>query len=211
MTPEKLASAEKLATPWSFLSQCLWIALILSILFYSRSELMLLVRVLITRLRSGGSLKVASFELGSAPNVSVTTSAIAVRGLQELGTDDGAFDESRAIFRTDYRNLFLVHRISASQDPEQLYDVLVYVVPSLRHGSLSGLLHVDYYFGKYWRRTIFRSIDRATGFLITTSAYAPFTCTARLHFSDGHDAFLHRYIDFEMGGLPPGVARKPEV
>ena len=65
--------------------------------------------------------------------------------------------------------------------------------------------------GKYWGRQVFRSIDRATGFLIATAAYAPFTCTARVCFSDGATVYLHRYVDFEMGQLPPGAFRQADA
>ena len=48
---------------------------------------------------------------------------------------------------------------------------------------------------------IFTSIDRARGFPITTSAYGPFMCTAKLYFTDGEEVMLHRYVDFEMGAI----------
>jgi hypothetical protein len=80
-------------------------------------------------------------------------------------------------------------------------DVEIYLAPSLHHGSLTGVESVDYYFGKYWESKVFRSRSRQNGFAISTSAWAPFSCTARVNFTDGQHVFLHRLIDFEMGPL----------
>lgn len=119
-------------------------------------------------------------------------------------SDDGEFHDSREGFRGEHGNLFLVHRLTPSREADQLYDVALFLVPSLRYGSLEGVRHVEYYFGKYWAGQIFKTVHRASGFLISTSAFAPFTCTARVEFSDGTRVFMHRYVDFEMGPLGSG-------
>jgi hypothetical protein len=190
----------------------LWVAsLIIGILLFRR-QLGTLFNAALARIRAGASVKIASFELGALPQIpqgaGVTTK---VRGVVEIHDDDGAFNGARSQFKTEFRNLFLVHRIAPSADPEQLYDIVIYLVPSLKYGSLSGVAAVEYYMGKYWGGKVFRSIDRATGFLIATAAYAPFTCTARVTFSDGVAVFVHRYVDFEMGQLPPGVFRQADA
>lgn len=177
-----------------------------------KRQIRMLFNATLMRLRSGAAVKVGAFELGALPQVHQNGGVSQrVRGIVETREDDGAFDQSRTLFRTEFRNLFLVHRIAPSSDPSQLYDIVIYLVPSLRYGSLSGVSAVEYYMGKYWGRTVYRSIDRATGFLIATAAYAPFTCTARIHFSDGSSVFLHRYVDFEMGQLPPQVFREADA
>lgn len=182
----------------------LWILLIVAATVIVRKKIDMLFRAILLRIRSGAALKVGALEFGAIPKVHPNTGVTTrVRGIIETRLDDGTFDQSRNQFRTEFRNLFLVHRIAPSPDPEQLYNVVIYLVPSLRYGSLTGVNAVEYYMGKYWGRMVHRSIDRATGFVIATDAYAPFTCTARVFFSDGTSVFLHRYVDFEMGQLPP--------
>jgi hypothetical protein len=88
--------------------------------------------------------------------------------------------------------------------PEQVYDILIYLVPHpSSDASLAGVKRVEYYFGKSWGRNIFASDDRAHGFAISTSAYGAFMCTAEIFFSDGETVMVSRYIDFEMGALGP--------
>lgn len=81
-----------------------------------------------------------------------------------------------------------------------LYDIQLYLIPH-KHATLAGVSQVNYYFGKHWDNQIFTSVDRAHAFLIATSAYGPFMCTAELRFSDGEIAMVARYVDFEMGAI----------
>ena len=197
---------------YALVQTVLWVAMITFGILLFRRQIGTLFGAAFSRIRSGGSVAIASFKLDALPQVQQGTStATKVRGLVEIRDDDGAFHDSRSQFRAEFRNLFLVHRIAPSTDPEQLYDIVIYLVPSLSYGSLSGVVAVEYYMGKYWGRQVFRSIDRATGFLIATAAYAPFTCTARVCFSDGATVYLHRYVDFEMGQLPPGAFRQADA
>lgn len=197
---------------YAVVQTALWVATIMIGILLFRRQIGTLLSAAFTRIRAGGSVSIASFKLDALPQVQQGTSAATrVRGLVEIRDDDGAFHDSRSQFKAEFRNLFLVHRIAASNDPEMLYDIVIYLVPSLRYGSLSGVVAVEYYMGAYWGRKIFRSIDRASGFLIATAAYAPFTCTARVYFSDGATAYLHRYVDFEMGQLPPGAFRQADA
>lgn len=197
---------------YALVQTALWIATVIIGIRLFRRQIGTLFSALLTRIRAGASVKIASFELGALPQVQHGAGASTkVRGIVEIRADDGTFGASRGQFKAEFRNLFLVHRIAPSEDPDQLYDVVIYLVPSLKYGSLSGVVAVEYYMGNYWGRQVFRSIDRATGFLIATAAYAPFTCTARVCFSDGAAVFLHRYVDFEMGQMPPGVLRQADA
>jgi hypothetical protein len=89
-----------------------------------------------------------------------------------------------------------------------LYDVEIYLIPSLHYGSLKGVQSVDYYFGKYWESKVFRSTTRKNGFAITTSAWSLFRVRARVNFTDGEHVFLHRLADFEMGPLGTSPYKK---
>lgn len=196
---------------WDFLGSLLWVLLIGLVLWHNRGALAAITAALVARLRAGAPVKIASFELGSLPYVTANAPQRRLKGLVSIEDDDGTFHASREHFKTTHRNLFLVHKVAPSEDPEQLYDIVIYLVPSLKHGSLASVLAVDYYFGRYWGNKVFRSIDRANSFLISTSAYAPFSCSARINFTDGEQMFLHRYVDFEMGQLPPGTFRHADA
>src|SRR5208282_5009041 len=65
---------------------------------------------------------------------------------------------------------------------------------------------VEYYFGGAWHNRIFPSIARENGFAVSTAAYGPFLCTAKVFFNDGSTTMLHRYVDFEMGDFAPSSA-----
>jgi hypothetical protein len=116
--------------------------------------------------------------------------------------DEVAFWLARDQFKESSRHLMLVHRLFLSTKPGQIYDALIYVVPT-RSGSLAGVTHVDYFFGRYWGNKIFPSTDRSRGFPILTSAYGAFLCCAKVHMNDDSTALLFRYIDFEMGAYAP--------
>lgn len=198
---------------WSALPGILWwgLALILLVIFFK--DFKLLVKSLTYRIRAGAAVKFASFEVGP---VFVIPSENATKisphsPIKVVGVDDGEFSRQRSVFRdriedpimisSSSRNLFIVHKIAPSRDPDQLYDVRIYIIPSLRYGTLEGVRHVDYYFGNYWGRKIFRSAQRESAFLITTSAYAPFSCTAKISFNDDSFSYIHRLVDFEMGTI----------
>ena len=186
---------------YKVLPSLLWAGLAAALFLTFSNDLRSLVRHLVWRIKAGAPLKTAWFEVNS-PYVSHDEKRNSLRGIADIREDtDGIFDREREPFRTTNRNLFLVHRLAPSRDETQLYDVMIYVVPSLKYGSLEGVLSVEYYFGKYWGRKIYQSIDRASGFSISTSAWAPFSCTAKIQFTDGHSVYLHRYVDFEMGAV----------
>jgi hypothetical protein len=96
------------------------------------------------------------------------------------------------------RGIFLVHKLTPSKIKDQLYDILIYLIPH-KEATLTCIQKVEYYFGPFWNDRIFISTDRSSGFSIATSAYGPFVCTAEIHFTDGSTTIIWRYIDFEMG------------
>ena len=152
------------------------------------------------RVKSGAHVKVASFELGPT-YINPTKGEPLQSKLIEVKKDreDTRYDE-RANYYVPNRDLFLVHTVSPSNDPDELYDIRIFIVPH-KSATLTSVQRVEYYFGKYWHDRIFVATNRSTGFLVSTSAYGPFVCTAELHFSDGEVAMLSRYIDFEMGQI----------
>jgi hypothetical protein len=127
--------------------------------------------------------------------------------------DDNRYKERKSYYGPN-RGIFLVHKLAPSKNPKQLYDILLYLIPH-KDATLAPVQKVEYYFGRYgWKNRIFTSIDRASGFKISTSAYGPFVCTAKIYFTDSKDAMIWRYVDFEAGALGSGIrndAQEPET
>lgn len=222
-SPGPVAALYSVPGFWSLLGTLAWIALIAALVWWQRHSIVRLVMALQARLQAGAVLKIAGFELGAAPYLPHHAAQGARFGRIQIYREGAPpspeqrdttyaqrfpFHASREPFRGPHRNLFLVHRLQRSQRPGQLYDVFVYLVPSEKFGSLAAVQSVEYYFGKHWDYQIFKSTERSSGFLVMTSAFAPFSCTARVTFTD-HDpsqpqrtpstqVFLHRYVDFDM-------------
>lgn len=176
----------------------LWFTLAILLLVLLRHRITRLLTLIEWRLKAGAPIKLSAFELGAVqvpPGRKVPSNPALVR-VDETGEFAKLREEMRDLA------LFLVHRLSPSAEDGQLYDVVIYVVMGLKSGTLLNVKRVEYYFGDHWNRNVYTSLDRASGFSISTSAWAPFTCTARLHFMDGREpAVLHRHVDFEMGPL----------
>jgi hypothetical protein len=90
-----------------------------------------------------------------------------------------------------------VHRLQISQNPSQLYDIVLYAIP-VGDTTLASVRHIEYFFGRSWGSQIFTSKDRSKGFPITLSAYGPFLCSAKIVFTDGVAYSAYRFVDFEM-------------
>jgi hypothetical protein len=194
---------------WDLVSTALWMLLALALLYLLRSQLLDFLDSVIRRIKSGAALKFSSFlELG----------AIRVwPGLQSGGNIDddpatAAWTERREKHYRYSRNVFLAHRLYPSEQPGQLYDILVYLVPHRsRNGSLAAVTRVEYYFGPAWGDRVFSSSDSGKRFGIVVSAYGSgFLCVAKVTYASGEPTETWRYIDFEMGPLGDGgVEQRP--
>ncbi|PSL50003.1 hypothetical protein CLV51_1011345 [Chitinophaga niastensis] len=98
----------------------------------------------------------------------------------------------------------LVHKIFKSTSDGQHYDLLIYVIPH-NEASLIQVKSVEYFLGPFWGNQVFKTKNRSKGFAVKTSAYGEFLCTAKITFTDNQEMFVHRYIDFEMGGYAPFI------
>lgn len=123
------------------------------------------------------------------------------KGTQSPGPDTLREEQRKKLYE-DSRGMKLVHTLSKSSRSGQLFDIEIFIIPH-KHSSMKGLSKVSYFFGAYWQNKTYETDNRFNGFLISTSAYGPFLCTAELHFNDGHTVTLSRYIDFEMGDFAP--------
>ncbi|MDP3442313.1 MAG: hypothetical protein Q8T08_05570, partial [Ignavibacteria bacterium] len=95
----------------------------------------------------------------------------------------------------------LVHRYSASVLQDQEYDISIYLVEkSLRNNQqkIKEINFVSYAVGDMWSGSPFSITSQENGFELKLSAYGPFLCIANVHFKDGSNCTLERFIDFEM-------------
>lgn len=179
------------------------IILFLLIIFYKPFKQIL--SLLIFKLKTGSHIKIASLEIETSPFFVNPKSKIKSSSVISAKEDkDNYRQEERELYYQPNRHVFLVHKIFPSENHDQLYDVLIYLIPH-KDATLINIQKVEYFFGHYWDNQIFTSTDRANGFPISTSAFGHFVCTAKVYFTDGYSAIIWRYIDFEMGNINRGT------
>jgi hypothetical protein len=200
-------SPSKADSFWSAFPTVLWVFLLLIALILLRKELQELLRNISWRLRTGTAVKLFSFELGQSYVPQTFNTGDRKLTLEHRTDADGSRWEQRKQYYEPNRNVHVVHRLAPSASSTMLYDIQIYLVPH-KDATLANVSRVEYYFGRHWENQIFTSIDRSQGFLITTSAYGQFMCTAKLFFTDGETVFINRYIDFEMGVLGTTLGRE---
>lgn len=178
-------------------SSVLWILFWSALVMLFRVEVRTFLRTVLTRVQHGASVKLWNLEIGA---VNALPSALekTESGVWRPDADERRANE-RSAFYERTRRVMLVHKLFSSTEKGELYDILIYVVPS-KDGTLSGVHRLEYFFGGHrWKNRIFVASDRSRGFPVLTAAYGPFLCTAEVFFTDGEHVMLHRYIDFEMG------------
>ena len=98
----------------------------------------------------------------------------------------------------------LVHRYRRSREPDQLFDISVYLTAHKKaDGGRKEVRTVTYDVGQLWPGSPFLVEDPKNGFELRLSAYEPFLCLASIEFKDGTGCSLERYVDFEMSDLIP--------
>jgi hypothetical protein len=202
---------------WTAIPTLLWVGLIVTVLCLLWKPLSELIIHLVARIRAGAPMKIGSVEFGALRTEqhhvpSPTGESSSAPEYPESGAPYGPMDPlsksaseltaARTKYYQETRRIMLVHRLFRSGRPDQVYDVLIYLLP---HGqaNLVEVAGVEYFFGRYWANKIFESSDRSRGFPILTSAYGTFLCCARVRFNDGSVEDLFRYVDFEMGAYAP--------
>lgn len=187
------------------ISTLIWVGFLSGVLYFFQRDLRGLLDALLGRLRQGASVKFGSIEVGA---VNALPSAMEKTEQARVwrSDDDGRRQAERSAYYEQTRRVMLVHKLFPATEPGELYDILIYVIPS-KDGTLAAVQRVEYFFGGYgWKNRVFTASDRSRGFPILTAAYGPFLCTAELFFTDGNSVMLHRYIDFEMGNVVSGRA-----
>jgi len=195
----------KALAPFVPLAQtAIWVLLIVIGAFRFRSEGRSLLTALQRRIERGASFRAGPIEIGQdlkgleyvAPG---DTKTIQVVPSTTVESEVAWASERNEIYRGN-RGVFLTHLLQPSKDPGQEFDIFIYL---LKHKSddLSDIQHAEFFFGHMWGNRVFKERRRAGRIGVSTSAYGPFLCTCRVTFTDGHQAKIDRYIDFEMGRL----------
>ena len=187
----------------------LWFVLAGGAFLWLRPQLRSVVDALTRRIEAGSAFKAGPLEVGEElrrleyvapappPPVAQIEAAPQLKALPAVAGVVNWEPERAEMYRAS-RGVFLAHLISPSAEPGQQFDIFVFLV---RHKSenFADIDHAEFFFGPYWGNEVFKekpSGARPIG--VSTSAYGPFLCTARVHFQDGSIALLSRYIDFEM-------------
>jgi hypothetical protein len=104
---------------------------------------------------------------------------------------------------TQHRGLFLVHTLSPSRIPGQLFDIHIYLRKH-KTQKIPEVAHAEFFLGRHWGSSVFK-VDNEGGLIgLSTSAYGEFLCVCRVTFSDGEKLMLERYIDFGTYS-PPSI------
>ena len=109
-----------------------------------------------------------------------------------------AWNAHRNKVKEGSRNVFLAHVIKPSNTPEQRYDIYIFLIRT-KPPNLEDVNYAEFFFGRYWANKVFRVTNDGGKVGVSTSAYGPFLCTCRVTFKDGYQAYIERFIDFEMG------------
>lgn len=177
-----------------------WPVLILVVLLVFKREIVDFARIIMARLIHGGGLKIGAFELDSIRVTKLAAGAgVQLQGIKtdEIGVDQT--ESERVSLYEQNRGIMLVHALQRSNEPDQLYDIVVYVIPHTK-AFIDSVISVSYFFGRKFGGKKFVSEDKARNFAIAVSAFGPMMCLAEITFSDGHKSRQYRYIDFVMGG-----------
>lgn len=190
--------------PWDkAFPDLLWIFFWLLIFFFAKEPIFSAVNILLSRLKHGAAIKIGTFEM-DAVKVSPAT-PIADKKFHTRNDKNNIMQNLRSGEYAASQCIMLVHKIFKSQKNNQLYDILIYVIPH-QDADLGKVESVEYFFGAFWNDKIFKSTDIRNGFAIATSAYGSFLCCARINYRDGSKPYVaFRYIDFEMGETAPMI------
>jgi hypothetical protein len=177
------------------LPSILWVILAIWAVCHFQNHLNRLASALVKRLESGAAFKFGAIELSPFRVMSDPRSGLgsAVRS---------SIDNSRALARKqkyeENHYLFIAHRLFPSEQPNQTYDIWIYLVS--HKTDMNAVDRVEYFFGESWNNQVFTSSDRGKRFGVLASAYGSgFLCLARVFFKDGRQFDTWRYIDFEQG------------
>ena len=180
---------------YNLVELCIWIAVLLFLLWTQRNTVSAILGSIVTRLKLGAEVKLWHIELGS---IKVASDHQNISHHIKSFVDEGREVERDRVYAQN-ENIFISHRLFVSQEKNQTYDVLIYLVGH-KDSRINEIVEVEYYLGQHWGHNVFCSTDRKKRFAIVVSAFgAGFLCLAKIHFNDGDVVETWRYIDFDAG------------
>ena len=95
--------------------------------------------------------------------------------------DYSDWDQERTSLYQENKGIFLTHIITPSKDPDQKYDIYIYLI---RHKTtnFADIDKADFFFGHMWGNRLFKEKEKNGMIGVSTSAYGPFLCTCRVFF-----------------------------
>jgi hypothetical protein len=161
MVRKQLEASSRWTGLWSAVPTFVWVMFLSGLLFVFRGDLRQLLRVIVGRLRQGGSVKFGTVEIGAVIAIPARLGKTAVS--RAVRDDDGRRRDERERYYSNARRVMLVHKLLPSTEEGELYDILIYVIPAI-NGSIAGVDRVEYYFGgQGWKYKIFTASDRSRG------------------------------------------------
>lgn len=112
---------------------------------------------------------------------------------------DATWEEIRNSRRDSSRGIYLAHVLRPSGLPKQKYDVFIFLSRP-KKPELAEVRHAEFYFGKYWGHRVF-TVQQRDKIGVATAAYGPFLAICKITFMDGSEAWVDRFVDFEMGRI----------
>jgi len=184
----------------------LWIFLVVVLLLIYRVRIGAFFELVVKRVKGGSGFKAGPLEIG--PELRSLEYAERTAEIQEVGTGHQDREDVRTDIYKRNKGLFLTHIISPSEDPNQKYDIFIYLI---RHKSenFADIDRAEFFFGHMWGNRVFSEKEKNGIIGVATSAYAPFLCTCTVVFEDETIVELHRYIDFEAEAYLRVQARNP--
>jgi hypothetical protein len=112
---------------------------------------------------------------------------------------DASWEAIRHSRKDQSRGIYLAHVLRPSNLPKQKYDVFIFLSRP-KMPELTEVRHAEFYFGRYWGHRVF-TVQHREKIGVATSAYGPFLAVCKITFTDGREAWVDRFVDFEMGRI----------
>jgi hypothetical protein len=179
------------------LQTLVWIIFIILVFITFRKQFKDIFAIIRKRIEKGSSFKAGPFEIGEElKNLDYAKQESPITK-QLVGSDGATREKHRVAIYEKNKGIFLTHVISPSDDPQQKFDVFIYLIGHKRT-DFSDVDQAEFFFGHMWGNQVFKRKEKNGIIGISTSAYDPFLCTCCVRFKNGDEIQLDRYIDFEM-------------
>lgn len=112
---------------------------------------------------------------------------------------DESWSQTRDAIQNRSRDIYLAHVLRPSTQAKQRYDIFIFLTRP-KNPELTEVRYAEFYFGKWWGHRVF-TVQHRDKIGIATSAYGPFLAVCKITFTDGSEAWVDRFVDFEMGRI----------